>query len=67
MLPLFGQETVRDREREIRRSAENERRVRAERGRGDPDMDAEIRALIGREEPHAPCSDCPEELVREAG
>ncbi|HJS27241.1 MAG TPA: hypothetical protein VJ913_08980 [Actinomycetota bacterium] len=68
MMPMFGQETVRDREREIRRSAEQERRLRADRHRADPpDLDGEIRALIQREERHPPCSDRTDELAREAG
>ena len=64
---LFGHESLRDRERELRRGTEDRRRLEARRERPD-DVDAEIRDLIRREEAHAGCANCPdEELVREAG
>jgi hypothetical protein len=64
---LFGHEAMRDRERELRRSAEDRRRLQSRHERAD-DVDAEIRDLIRREEAHAGCVNCPdEELVREAG
>ena len=64
---LFGQEALRDRERELRRNAEDHRRLESRRERPD-DVDAEIRDLIRREEAHPGCANCPEEeLVREAG
>jgi hypothetical protein len=64
---LFGHETLRDRERELRRSAEDRRRLESRHAHPD-DVDAEIRDLIRREETHAACVNCPDEdLVREAG
>jgi len=69
MFPMHTQDTFRDHERELRRGAEHRRRHVAERERDRPiDMDAEIRALIERAEPHVACADCaPEELTRRAG
>jgi hypothetical protein len=66
---LFGHEALRDRERELRRSAEDRRRLESRHERSRPDeIDAEIRNLIRREEAHTACENCPdEELVREAG
>lgn len=62
---LFGVETLRDRELEIRRCAEDRRRVAAARERVRPvDTDAEIRELIRHEEA---CSTCSDELARDAG
>jgi hypothetical protein len=64
---LFGHEAMRDRERELRRSAEDRRRLESRHERPG-DVDAEIRDLILREEAHTSCANCPdEELVREAG
>jgi hypothetical protein len=64
---LFGHEALMDRERELRRSAEERRRLESRRERV-ADVDAEIRDLILREEAHTACANCPdEELVREAG
>ncbi|HET7929514.1 MAG TPA: hypothetical protein VFM40_08185 [Actinomycetota bacterium] len=68
MIPPNALQTLRDREVEIRRRSEDERRRRAELDRhGDPyGMDAEIRVLIERS--HEPaCCDCEAELTREAG
>ena len=63
---LFGHEALRDREREIRRTAEDHRRVAAAHDRARPvDVDAEIRALIRREEGRA--AYCSDELARKAG
>lgn len=65
---LFGVETLRDREREIRRSAEDRRRVAAAHERVRPvDIDAEIRGLIRREEARVARSTCSDELARDAG
>jgi hypothetical protein len=64
---LFGHEALRDRERELRRGAEDRRRLVSRYERSDDD-DAEIRDLIRREAAHTVCADCPEqELVREVG
>jgi hypothetical protein len=75
MFPMHTQDNLRDREREIRRSAEKRRRVKAERERDRPqDLDAEIRALMAhaeRTEPDHACAECvadaPDELTRRAG
>ena len=65
---LFGVETLRDRELEIRRSAEDRRRVAAARERVRPvDTDAEIRELIRQEGAQVACSTCSDELARDAG
>lgn len=65
---LFGVETLRDREREIRRSAEDRRRVADAHERVRPvDIDVEIRELIRQEEAHIACSTCSDELARDAG
>ncbi len=68
MIPQNALQTLRDREVEIRRRSENERRRRAELDRhGDPyAMDAEIRVLIERA-PEPACCDCEVELSKEAG
>ena len=64
---LFGHEALRDRERELRRSAEDRRRMESRHERPG-DVEAEISHLIQREEAHTACAHCPdEELVREAG
>ncbi len=68
MLPLHTQQVLRDRERELRRVAENERRWRAERNRDDPfGIDAEIRVLVEREVREEACLECEDELTRAAG
>lgn len=65
---LFGLEALWDREREIRRDAEDHRRMAAAHERARPvDLDAEIRELIGREEARVRCSACSDELARDAG
>jgi hypothetical protein len=62
MFPMHTQDNLRDREREVRRSAERRRRLEAERERDRPlDLDAEIRALMAhseRVEPHHACAEC---------
>ncbi len=64
---LFGHEALRDRERELRRNAEDRRRLESRHG-SPGDLDAEIRELILREEAHTACAHCSDEgLVREAG
>jgi hypothetical protein len=75
MFPMHTQDNLRDREREIRRSAEKRRRLKAERERDRRvDLDAEIRALMAhadRTEPHHACTECSaeatDELTRRAG
>jgi hypothetical protein len=75
MFPMHTQDNLRDREREVRRGAEQRRRLEAERERDRPlDLDAEIRALMAhaqREEPQHACADCAietrDELTRRAG
>jgi hypothetical protein len=75
MFPMHTQDNLRDREREIRRSAEKRRRLEAERERDRPvDLDAEIRALMAhaeRTEPHLECFECAaeatDEVTRRAG
>jgi hypothetical protein len=75
MFPMHTQDNLRDREREIRRSAEKRRRLKAERERDRRvDLDAEIRALMAhadRTEPHHACAECSaeatDELTRRAG
>ena len=69
MFPMHTHDNLRDHERDLRRGAEDRRRHLAERERDRPlDMDAEIRALIDRAEPHVACAECAEEeLTRRAG
>jgi hypothetical protein len=75
MFPMHTQDNLRDHEREVRRGAENRRRLQAERERDRPvDLDAEIRALMAhaeRTEPHHACAECAaevtDELTRRAG
>ena len=68
MFPMHTQDNLRDHEREVRRGAEKRRRLEARRERDRPlDIDAEIRALIERSEPHVECAECTEELTRRAG
>jgi hypothetical protein len=67
MIPLHSQQILSDRERDLRRKAEHERRVRAERIRDDPfRMDAEIRTLVEHALQASPCRDCEEEALSEA-
>lgn len=67
MIPLHSQHLLNDREREIRRKAEDERRVRQEHARDDPfGMDAEIRVLVERGLSETPCCDCEDELTQAA-
>jgi hypothetical protein len=69
MFPMHTQDNLRDHEHALRRGAEHRRRHVAARDR-DPalDMDAEIRALIERAEPHVACAECADqELTRRAG
>ena len=66
MFPMHTHDNLRDHERELRRGAEDRRRHLAERERDRPlDMDAEIRALIERAEPHVACAECAEETAEE--
>jgi hypothetical protein len=68
MIPLHSQHLLNDREREIRRRAEDERRVRQERARDDPfGMDAEIRVLVERGLSETICRECEDELTEAAG
>lgn len=68
MFPMHTQDNLWDQERELRRGAEHRRRHVAELDREAVDMDAEIRALIERAEPHVACAECTdEELTRRAG
>jgi len=69
MLPLHTQQVLSDLERGLRRKAERERRLRAERTRHDPfGMDVvEIRLLVERGLQEAPCSECEDELSHAAG
>jgi hypothetical protein len=68
MIPLHAQQVLSDLERDVRRRAEDERRLRTERTRDDPfGMDAEIRVLVERERLEAPCRECEDELTRAAG
>jgi hypothetical protein len=68
MFTPHSQHLLNDREETLRRRAEDERRVRAERDRGDPyAMDAEIRVLIERTATEPACECAVEELERAAG
>jgi hypothetical protein len=68
MIPLHTQQNLSDRERDLRRRAENERRVRAESVRDDPfGMDAEIRTLLERGLAEPLCPGCEDELRQAAG
>jgi hypothetical protein len=68
MLPLHTQQVLSDLERDLRRKAEHQRRLRTERTRDDQfGMDAEIRVLVERGLQEAPCSECEDELSHAAG
>lgn len=68
MIPLHTQQNLSDRERDLRRRAEHERRVRTERIRDDPfGMDAEIRTLVERGLLELPGCGCVDELEQTAG
>jgi hypothetical protein len=75
MFPMHTQDNLRDREREVRRGAEERRRLEDRRERDRPlDLDAEIRALMAHTErsgPHHACAECgaeaTDELTRRAG
>ena len=68
MIPLHSQQVLNDREREISRNVEDERRLRQERMREDPyGMDAEIRVLVERGPQHLSSSDCEDELTQATG
>jgi hypothetical protein len=68
MFTPHSQHLLNDREETLRRRAEDERKVRAERDRDDPDaMDAEIRLLIERTAAEPACECCEEEFEEAAG
>jgi hypothetical protein len=68
MLPLHTQQVLSDLERDLRRKAEHQRRLRTERTRDDQfGMDAEIRVLVERGLQEAPCSESEDELSQVAG
>lgn len=68
MILMHDQQILRDRERALRTSAEDERRRRAARTHDDPHgIEAEVRVLIDHAPAEAPCADREHELAREAG